>query len=162
MKKKRINTLIKAITAGRVEGYHRNIGLEMSVVRMARHKFIKGEDSNLHKGCGTVACIGGFCELLWPPEGLDRYLSPIKNTAKSLGISIDQSDALCCPPLHSFPGLYTTEDAINALKSLRDTGKVKWPKKEHKSDFVEIKTDNETVLIRVTEEVENPFIKKEP
>lgn len=88
--------------------------------------------------CGTVACIGGFCNLLVDePNSYEAHkFDPNSYAAhKFLGIPREDADALFYPG--DGQGSYQQElskrayaaspkDAIRVLEHLRDTGKVDW------------------------------------
>lgn len=79
------------------------------------------------RDCGTVACIGGWADVLWP------------NDDNPLGLTFPQRDYLFTPrdPITGrswrIPSDYTRLDAIAALQSLidnpDDNALPVWPKK---------------------------------
>lgn len=75
--------------------------------------------------CGTMACIGGHCKLLWGEENI--YGGAI-GVGLFLGLLETEARLLCYLSRNSY-GDYeqvTKEQALTVLKHLRETGEVDW------------------------------------
>ena len=91
-----------------------------------KKEIVDVEYDQVSKSCGTAACIGGFCEIIWPPKNQEIEVPFTRIVADRLGLSADNAHALCYPE-HWHCECRSAEDAIKVLEKLKETGKVKWP-----------------------------------
>jgi hypothetical protein len=65
------------------------------------------------EGCGTVACIGGWAESMWPSD------------ANALDLTYDQKQELFFPSGRC-TNFVTPQRAAGVLRNLAETGRVDW------------------------------------
>ena len=81
------------------------------------------------RGCGTVACIGGWCNLLEEHDTGTPRISSSRKAAEFLGIDdITAAEDLFYPDfaITTDYDSITADQAIAVLEHLRDTGEVDW------------------------------------
>jgi len=78
--------------------------------------------------CNTVACIGGWTDLLFAKSQSQPWVNLPGNSAEMLlGLTEDEANALFCPPNYSRSNNpYTQAEAVWTLRNLAETGEVKW------------------------------------
>lgn len=85
--------------------------------------------------CGSAACIGGTAAAVWPSVRIGaEWDEPLLQ--KKLGITYDQHSQLCF--LRDVPLSYyqvTRRMAVEVLRRLARTGKVKWGKPRKKREW---------------------------
>jgi hypothetical protein len=72
--------------------------------------------------CGTVACIGGWTTLLFD-------VPQQSSAGECLGLTGSESDALFCPNGWSY-GVYSRQDALDAIDGYLAKGEIVWPKRD--------------------------------
>ena len=110
MNRKNILKVANAIESACRPDAKPEIGFNMGVWKASGRKDYTGHD------CGTVACIAGWTEHLFP-----KTCPPI-----SLGIDIHQFEALSMPPGWRTSRSYTPQHAVAVLRHLAETGRVDW------------------------------------
>lgn len=91
------------------------------------------------RGCGTVACVGGWTMMLIGPDSRARRRpldvadlaeaairhNLIDHVATAFGISDDMAQALCAPECPDWSGI-PAQHVVRVLNHLADTGTVDW------------------------------------
>jgi len=87
---------------------------------------------NLPKSCRSIACIGGFCEILMHPAALYKIFPRMDPIMEFLGVTEQQAKAIVFAKqlrgrTDGQLSKIKPEQAIAMLENLIITGKVKWP-----------------------------------
>lgn len=82
-------------------------------------------------GCGTVACIAGWTDVIFWPQllGIDRSENLEQRAQDALGLTEDEADQLFVPNIYDLDWHFddfTTRHAVKVLDHLLETGKVNW------------------------------------
>src|SRR5690606_41748853 len=83
---------------------------------------------NVRPDSNTVACYGGWTDLLFAKSQSQPWVNLPGNSAEMLlGLTEDEANALFCPPNYSRSNNpYTKAEAVWTLRNLAETGEVKW------------------------------------